>query len=218
MDCKYNVERIPDTAEIEVLPEGVCPVDWAKKCIDTAYTENCGKSVMCRDGMTQLHMIVGDIVSGKGMGDDIDLVREICELMASTEGCELSVKVAKNVLFTLDKYADAWDQHCRRKRCAALACKAYYSVYCAPDKCQGCTKCMEVCPVGAIAGGKGLICVVDVSKCVRCGKCFEVCPHEARAKYGAGALKPKMPEAPVPVGSFAAAGGAGARRSRRRDI
>lgn len=217
MDCKEGIELIPNASELETLPEGVCPVDWAKRCIDIAYTSNCGKSVMCRDGLTQLHMIVNDIVSGKGLGDDIDLVREICQLMAGTEGCELAQKVAGNVLMTLDKYADAWDQHCRRKRCAALVCKAYYAVYCAPDKCQGCTKCMEVCPVGAIAGGPGLICVVDENKCVRCGKCFEVCPHEARAKYGAGAVKPKMPDAPVPVGSFAAAGPAG-RRSRRRDI
>ena len=214
MDCKQNVELIPEASEIAELKEGMCPVDWAKHCIDIAHHENCGKSVMCRDGMTQLSMIVNDIVSGKGQNDDIALVQELCEVIATTGGCALAEKAAKDVLYSLEKYPEEWDQHCRRKRCANLVCKAYYGVYCAPDKCQGCTKCMEVCPAGAISGGPGLICVVDPDKCVRCGKCFEVCPHEARAKYGA--VKPKTPETPVPVGSFAAAGPVG--RRRRRDI
>lgn len=216
MDCKVNVELIPDTSEIEVLKDGVCPVDWAKRCIDTAQKENCGKSVMCRDGMTQLALIVSDIVTGKGQPDDIPLMKEICEIIASTGGCALAEKAAKNVLFSLEKYAEDWDQHCRRKRCTYLVCKAYYGVYCAPDKCQGCIRCMQVCPVGAIAGGPGMICVVDTDKCIRCGNCFAACPHEARAKFGA--VKPKLPEQPVPVGSFAAAGAAAGRRSRRRDI
>ena len=216
MDCKFNAELIPDASELEALPESACPVDWAKRSVDIAHMENCGKSVMCRDGMTQLAILIGDVVSGRGQSDDLALIREICELIVSTHGCELSQKAAANVLASMDKYADAWDQHCRRKRCQQLVCKAYYSVYCEPAKCQGCTKCMQVCPAGAISGGPGLICVVDPNKCVRCGKCFEVCPHEARAKYGA--VKPRLPETPVPVGSFAGAAGPAGRRSRRRDL
>ena len=214
MDCKINVELIPEASEIDELKVGMCPVDWAKNCIDIAHKENCGKSVMCRDGMTQLSLIVNDIVSGKGQSDDIALVKELCQVIATTGGCELAQKAAKNVLYSMEKYPEEWDQHCRRKRCSALVCKAYYSVYCEPTKCQGCIRCMQVCPVGAISGGPGLICVVDPDKCIRCGKCFTVCPHEARAKYGA--VKPKLPETPVPVGSFVAAAPGG--RRRRRDI
>lgn len=213
MNCKYNVELIPDASEIAELKAGVCPVGWAKRCIEIAHRENCGQSVMCRDGLTQLSMIVNDIVSGNGQGDDIPLVKELCQVIAGTGGCELAEKTAKNVLASLEQYPDEWEQHCRRKRCAALVCKAYYSVYCAPDKCRGCTKCMEVCPAGAISGGADLICVVDSEKCIRCGKCFEVCPHEARGKYGA--VKPRLPEAPIPVGSFSAGG---PMRRRRRSL
>lgn len=211
MNCKYNSNLIPDASEIAELSNGICPVDWARNCIEIAHIENCGQSVMCRDGFTQLSMVVNDIVSGNGRSDDITLIKELCQVIAVAGGCELAEKAATNVLFSLEKYPDEWEQHCHRKRCATLVCKAYYSVYCAPDKCQGCTKCMEVCPVGAISGGPGLICVVDSEKCIRCGKCFEVCPYEARAKYGA--VKPRVPETPVAVGSFAIA--APMRRRRR---
>lgn len=213
MNCNYHVELLPDASEIAELGAGVCPVDWAHRCIEIAHRENCGQSVMCRDGLTQLSMIVKDIVTGNGQNDDIALVKELCQVIAATGGCELAEKTAKNVLASLERYPDEWEQHCRRKRCAALVCRAYYGVYCVPDKCQGCTKCMETCPAGAISGGEGLICVVDSEKCIRCGKCFQVCPHEARAKYGA--VKPRVPEAPMPVGSFA--GAMGGRRRRRAE-
>ena len=213
MNCTHNVELIPDVSEVAEIQEGLCPVDWAKRCVDTARQSNCGKSVMCRDGINQLSLILNDIVSGGGQPDDIALVRELCEVIASAGGCAMAEKTAGNVLFTLDKYADAWEQHCRRKRCPALVCRAYYAVYCVPEKCQGCTECMKACPAGAISGGESLICVVDEKKCVRCGKCFEVGPHEARGKYGA--VKPRLPEAPVAVGSFSSAP---TRRRRRPGV
>ena len=75
MDCKINAELIPDASELEALPESACPVDWAKRCVDTAHLENCGKSVMCRDGMTQLSILINDVVSGRGLGDDLALIR-----------------------------------------------------------------------------------------------------------------------------------------------
>lgn len=198
--------------EMPALAEGGCPVDWALRCIRLARASACGKSVMCRDGLTQLALMAEDAVSGRSQPDDIPLMRELCQVIAAAGGCPLAQKAAENVLYTLREYADVWEQHSRRKRCPAMVCKAYYTVYCDPDKCQGCTKCMEVCPAGAISGGEGLICVVDGDKCVRCGKCVEVCPHEARGKYGA--VKPRLPEQPVAVGSFSAAPAGGRRRRR----
>jgi Fe-S-cluster-containing hydrogenase component 2 len=46
------------------------------------------------------------------------------------------------------------------------------------EKCTGCGKCEEVCPVEAIemASDKA---VVDEEACVDCGTCIEECPEEA---------------------------------------
>ena len=71
MNCSINVDKIPDASEIAEARSDVCVVDWAKKVIDAAHHENCGKSVMCRDGITQVAAIIADIVSDKGQADDV---------------------------------------------------------------------------------------------------------------------------------------------------
>ena len=47
-----------------------------------------------------------------------------------------------------------------------------------PDKCTGCEKCVEVCPVEAISMEDG-IAVVDSDECIECGACVDECPEDA---------------------------------------
>lgn len=211
MDCRYNAALIPG---IDSLREGICPVDWALSCVKTAYENNCGKSVMCRDGMAQLRLIVSDIANGRGQNEDIALLRELCQVIAATGGCAISRRAAENVLHTLDSFPDEWEAHCRRRRCTALVCPAYFGVYIDPAVCTGCGACVSHAPEGAVLGEEGMVHVVADEDGVKTGEFLICCPHEAIKKYGA--VKPRgIPEAPVPVGS--APEGAAPRRRRRRD-
>ena len=216
MNCNVGIEYVPDFSELEkgIDKDGktLCPVHWTKECIRAARLHICGKTVACREGLTQMYLITQDITSGAGRARDLELLEQTASYVAEAGGCRTAEKAAANTLKSLELYREEWDNHCRRKRCAAFVCKSYYSVICYPEKCQGCTTCMEVCPAGAISGGPGLICVVDESLCLRCGRCIEACPHGARGK--AGEMRPKLPEAPVPVGSFTEKTG-GARRKRK---
>jgi Pyruvate/2-oxoacid:ferredoxin oxidoreductase delta subunit len=45
--------------------------------------------------------------------------------------------------------------------------------------CTGCTACLKRCPMGAIAGTRGKLHVIDPTLCIDCGACGVVCPDEA---------------------------------------
>jgi ferredoxin len=47
------------------------------------------------------------------------------------------------------------------------------------EKCLGCGKCVEKCPIGAITLDKDGFAAVDKEKCTGCLKCAKVCPNEA---------------------------------------
>jgi NADH-quinone oxidoreductase subunit F len=211
MKCEVRADLLPDAQEIAEPREGVCPVDWALRCVKTAQQENCGISVMCRDGMAQLAVLIADVVSGKGQQDDLSTIADLCGVIAQG-GCEIAEKAARNVLFALEKYPDEWDQHCRRKRCAELVCPAYYSVYIDPALCTGCGECAKMAPK-SVDGGEGLVHVVSGDDAaVKTDAFFACCPVSAIKK--AGSVKPRLPESPVPVGTFGADDGE--RRRRRR--
>ena len=46
------------------------------------------------------------------------------------------------------------------------------------NKCIGCGKCVNVCPIRAISIKDGKA-VINQNKCIHCGKCLNVCPQEA---------------------------------------
>ncbi len=46
------------------------------------------------------------------------------------------------------------------------------------DKCRGCLRCLQECPVGAVALKNG-VAVIRESRCVDCGVCYESCGHGA---------------------------------------
>jgi len=202
--CTEAIKELPSISD--------CPVSWANDVIKMAREAACGKSVMCRDGLWQVDEIINDAVTGGGQSEDLELMREILDTMELL-GCDMVHKVAAGVKASLSDYMDEWENHIKRKRCKALVCKAYYTVHVDPSKCTGEGSCIKVCPEGAIEGGEGLISVVNTDKCTRCGKCDAVCPKEAIIR--AGAVKPKTPAQPVPVGSFEEAGQGRGRRRRK---
>lgn len=216
--CTKSLELLPDLevnfANLETKskePLG-CPVAWALHVIKTARENACGKSVMCRDGLWQLEQIMEDGISGKGQSEDLELMADILDGFRIT-GCDLVKQTAILVKASISEYTDEWEAHIKRKKCAYLVCKEYYTVHIDPSSCQGSGDCKAVCPEGAIIGKEGCISIVDQEKCTKCGKCFAVCGNNAIIK--AGSKKPKVPEELIPVGSFEE-GGSGGRRRRRR--
>ncbi|MCM1386469.1 MAG: HD domain-containing protein [Bacillus sp. (in: Bacteria)] len=55
------------------------------------------------------------------------------------------------------------------------------------EKCQGCNRCISVCPVltanYSVQSGSGQRVEVHSENCIGCGACFDVCEHKAREYY-----------------------------------
>ena len=211
MYCEHNVELLPEPSAVSQLSQGACPVDWAQRVVQTAGEANCGKSVMCQDGMMQLAAIIPDITTGKGQPEDLELLRELCGVIRQTPGCALSARAAACVLACLEHCAGEWEAHCRRKRCTQLVCPSYYNLYIDPALCDGCGACIQAAPQGAVEGGPGLVSVIREDGALKTEAFLSVCPKGAIRKYGA--VRPRIPDSPTPVG---AAAPARERQGRRR--
>ncbi|HEY9595921.1 MAG TPA: NADH-ubiquinone oxidoreductase-F iron-sulfur binding region domain-containing protein, partial [Spirochaetia bacterium] len=196
--------------------DGMCVVDAARRILDKARAESCGKCVFCREGTIQLSLLLQDGTSGKGQSDDLELLAELASVVRDNAGCEMAARAAGALASLMEKYPEEFEQHWKRGRCSALQCTAYFTVHILPDRCTGCGACRTACPVTAIAGDQGLVHVVDQQRCTRCGACIDACEPVARAIVKAGAVKPRTPDSPIPVGSWGEEGG-GRRRRRRGD-
>ncbi len=117
----YREENSNTIPSQDTLLPGMCPVKWALNVATVTREGNDGKNVMGRDGMTQLAQILSDLTTGNAEEDDVEMVREICQVIMTTPGCEISGQAAANILWSLENNLMDWNNH-RRKRCAAQDC------------------------------------------------------------------------------------------------
>ncbi|MBR1780744.1 MAG: FAD-binding protein [Oscillospiraceae bacterium] len=212
--CEVTAEGLPTIEEIVQNPSGGCPVCQAARLARKAHAATCGHGTYCRDGLYQLYLIPEDISMGRGSVEDLDLLKDISELIITGNECEMSVRTAELIKASVENHYDEWYDHLTRKRCKAMECPAGFTLYIDPATCTGCGKCIAAAPQGAVAGGDGMIHVIkkDLLE-LKTGTFEAVCPVGAIKK--AGLVKPPVPAEPVPVGSFGA--GAGGGRKRRRN-
>jgi NADP-reducing hydrogenase subunit HndC len=180
-----------------VMDEDTCIVDIARYFVDFLCNESCGKCVPCREGLKRMREILNDIVAGKGQEGDIELLKEIADVMKSASLCALGTTAANPVLSTIRYFSDEYEAHIKERRCPALVCKGLISYYIEPKKCTACRLCMKNCPEGAIEGDKRIIHVIDQTKCIKCGICYDVCPPKIGAvmKISGEPVPPPIPEA-----------------------
>jgi NADH-quinone oxidoreductase subunit F len=210
MDCDKTSEKLISWNE-----ENDCPVEYSLRLMNIVKKETCGQDVLCREGSLQIYEILKDITKGSGNREDYELLEDLLFQIKENVSCEMTKTAAEKCLNLMQEYEEEWRSHIERKRCSKLICEGTYTVYIDPQLCDGCGLCIEACPEKAIIGGEGLIHVIESDKCSKNLKCLKVCPQNAIKKEGI--LKPKVPEKPVPVGSFSSNSTKGRRRRRRRE-
>ena len=214
--CGVTDEALKELVDLAAQVESdasLCPVDVSYRIVKEGLKNSCGKGVMCRDGLRQVFTILQDVVNGKGQNDDVEMLKEILDVIRECADCDLSYTVADQLLKLIENNEAEFDMHTKRKSCKALVCPGAYEIYIDPAACKGCGACKAAAPVGVIAGSEGMIHVIKKNAIeIKNQEFYDLCPNQAIKK--AGRVKPPLPTEPVPVGSFGAGAGGG-RRGRR---
>jgi bidirectional [NiFe] hydrogenase diaphorase subunit len=106
-----------------VMDDTSCMVDVARYFMDFCMTESCGKCVPCRVGTVHLHDLLRRMTEGRASLADLDLLQELCDVVASTSLCGLGQTAPNPVLSTLRYFRDEYVAHIVEKRCPAGVCR-----------------------------------------------------------------------------------------------
>ncbi len=178
-DSLKKVGAMIGSGGLVVMDEDTCMVEVARFFMNFTQNESCGKCVPCREGTKRMLQIMEKIVSGKGTTGDIDMLLGLADTISNTALCGLGKTAAGPVVSTLKYFKDEYMAHVVDKKCHTKTCKALNSIVIVKEQCKGCSKCMRVCPVGAITGRIKEPFEINQSKCIKCGACLESCPFSA---------------------------------------
>ncbi|MBC7075211.1 MAG: 4Fe-4S binding protein [Syntrophomonadaceae bacterium] len=164
---------------IIVMDDTTCMVEVARYYTNFLAGESCGKCTPCREGIRALVEILTRICKGEGELSDLQLLRDISEVMQEASLCALGRTAPNPVLSTLRFFEDEYIAHIVEKRCPAGVCPALTTFYIDPELCTGCTLCKRNCPVDAIKGEAKKKHEIIEDKCIRCGECYRRCRFKA---------------------------------------
>jgi len=102
---------------VEVFDSGSCAVEMARDVSYYIQTQSCGKCVFCREGSYQMYDILKDISEYKGRPQDLDLLAELGEAMATGCICGLGSTAPNPVLSSIKLFSDDYEAHIKDKRC-----------------------------------------------------------------------------------------------------
>jgi len=120
-----------------VMDEDSCMVDMAKYFLQFTKDESCGKCTPCRAGIPKMLEMLDKISQGAGKMEDLDVLTELGEMVASASLCGLGQTSPNPVLTTLRHFREEYEAHIIDKKCPAAVCQALFR-----------TPCQHTCPVG----------------------------------------------------------------------
>ncbi|MCX6302908.1 MAG: 4Fe-4S binding protein [Bacteroidia bacterium] len=160
-----------------VLDDTDCMVDMAKYFLTFTHKQSCGKCTFCRVGTKQMLDILTRLSEGKATTDEIDELEKLCHFVQNGSLCGLGKTAPNPVLTGLKYFHEEYEAH-TRGYCPAKKCRGLIK-YVINDKCTGCTKCFQECPVSAIGFKPYEKHEIDQQLCTKCDNCRAVCPDNA---------------------------------------
>ncbi len=160
-----------------VLDDTDCMVDMARYFLEFTHKQSCGKCTYCRVGTKQMLEILTRLTQGKATIAELDELEKLCHDVQKGSLCGLGKTAPNPVITGLKYFREEYEAHtrgiCPSKRCRDLV------KYDITDKCTGCTKCAQDCPVDAIPFKPYEKHRIDQLLCTKCDNCRIVCPENA---------------------------------------
>jgi NADH-quinone oxidoreductase subunit F len=119
-----------------VMDEDSCMVDVAKFFLEFTKDESCGKCTPCRTGIPRMLQILNKISQGTATLEDLGILEELAEMVASASLCGLGQTSPNPVLSTIRHFREEYETHIIDKKCPASVCQGLFR---AP--------CQHTCPV-----------------------------------------------------------------------
>jgi NADH-quinone oxidoreductase subunit F len=120
-----------------VMNEDTCMVDSARYFMEFIREESCGKCNACRLGTKRMLEILERIVDGEGEEGDVELLEELCEVVAETSLCGLGQTAPNAVMSTIRYFRDEYDEHIRDGICRAGVCFTEHDKKAYPQRLRG---------------------------------------------------------------------------------
>jgi len=183
-----EVGAIMGSGGLVVLDSRDCMVDIARYFLKFTQEQSCGKCTFCRIGTRRMLDILERLCEGRGKPEDLTTLETLAKQVKSASMCGLGRTAPNPVLSTLKYFRSEYEAHVRGE-CPAGKCAALIQ-YRIDEKCNGCSICVQHCPVSAIPATPYRRHSIDVSACTKCDACRQHCPHHAVAVVSPPVLEP----------------------------
>ena len=110
-DSLANIGTSLGSAGVIVMDETVDMVDAALNVARFYTHESCGQCTPCREGMPWMKNIIARIKKGKGSGEDIDTLLDICDNIEGKTVCPFGEAGAWPIRAFVNKFKEDFEKH-----------------------------------------------------------------------------------------------------------
>ena len=128
LDLPVDYESLKEVGSIMgsggmiVMDDTACMVNVAHYFMEFCMSESCGKCIPCRAGTAQMYELLTRMTKGTATLHDLELLEELCDMVANTSLCGLGQSAPNPVLSTLRYFRHEYLEHIEEKRCCAGVC------------------------------------------------------------------------------------------------